>query len=250
MIRCAFIHTCEIDSNYDVHYMIIVFYHQFKTLKIVYSMTRDLTSWVNWIPLIRYPLFYLISRYFLFKYTFIYLFIFKAGSLRLETSKGVNSFHLIFYFILAWFIGPDLKLSPRWVDLGPKSPKQWICRGWVGKLGQNELSLEKSSSVQSEEISSYIYPTSLITSLVLDCYSISLLIFPILYSWWVSSLILLILNDLGLPLVDHPSLYLSVCPIGHPFQPLLCVGEANIALFRGLLHINAARKLATEPLMQ
>ena len=146
MIRCAFIHTCEIDSNYDVHYMIIIFYHQVKTQKIVYSMTRDLISWANWIPLIRYPLFYLISRYFLFKYTFIYLFIFKAGSLRLETSKGVNFFHLIFYFILAWFIGPDLKLNPRWVDLGPKSLKQWICRGWVGKLGQNELSLEKSFS--------------------------------------------------------------------------------------------------------
>ena len=25
------------------------------------------------------------------------------------------------------------------MDLGPTSPKQWICRWWVGKLDSNEL---------------------------------------------------------------------------------------------------------------
>ena len=90
----------------------------------------------------------------------------------------------------------------------------------------------------------------MITGLVLDCYNVSFLNFPIPHSWQVSSLIQFLLNNPDLPLVDHLSLYLSACPIRHPFQPLLCVREANVALFRGLLHINAARKLAAESLMR
>ena len=73
----------------------------------------------------------------------------------------------------------------------------------------------------------------MITGLVLDCYNVSLLNFLIPHSWQVSSLIQFILNNPDLPLVDHLSLYLSACPIRHPFQSLLCVKEANVALFRG-----------------
>ena len=90
----------------------------------------------------------------------------------------------------------------------------------------------------------------MITGLILDCYNVSLLNFPIPHSWQVSSLIQFILNNPGLPLVDHFYLYLSVCLIGHLFQPILCVKEANIVLFKGLLYINAARKLAAEPLIR
>ena len=90
----------------------------------------------------------------------------------------------------------------------------------------------------------------MITGLVLDWYNVSLLNFPIPHSWQVSSLIQFILNNPDLPLVDHLSLYLSACPIRHPFQPLLCVREANVALFRGFFDINAARKLAAESLMR
>ena len=81
----------------------------------------------------------------------------------------------------------------------------------------------------------------------LQCFSLRFLIpFP----WWVPSIIQFPLNDLGPPLVDHPGLHLRACSIGHPLRLPLCVGAANTALFRGLLHINATKKLATEPLMR
>ena len=47
-----------------------------------------------------------------------------------------------------------------------------------------------------------------------------------------------------------PNPYLSICPIRHLFLPLLCVGGANVVLFRGLLHINTTRTLAAKPLMR
>ena len=80
-----------------------------------------------------------------------------------------------------WVLSPKGKK-----DLGSKSPIQWICREWVGKLGSNELgnkysrskwqeskdklvlSKEKPSSAQSEEISSCVYFLNLITSTVLS----------------------------------------------------------------------------------
>ena len=81
----------------------------------------------------------------------------------------------------------------------------------------------------------------------LQCF---LLQFPDPSSWSISSLIQFLFNNLGLPPVVHLSLHLSACPIEHLFQPLMCIGEANIALFRDPLYINVARKLAAEPLMR
>ena len=41
---------------------------------------------------------------------------------------------------------------------------------------------------------------------------------PIPFSSGVSYIIYLPLNDLGPPLVDRPSHYLSACPIEHPYR--------------------------------
>ena len=82
-----------------------------------------------------------------------------------------------------------------------------------------------------------------VSSRLLQCFS---LCFPIPLPWSFLPIIQSPLNDLGLPLVGHPSLYLSAYPIGHPLQVPLCLGTANVALFRGLLHINVARKLTTQ----
>ena len=111
------------------------------------------------------------------------------------------------------------------------------------------LTKEKTSSAKSEDNDSYSMFLGDVTSLALCYYNVSFLIFFHPFSWHISVFIQLIFNNLGFPLVDHPSLYLSVYPIEHPFLPILCVGEANIALFKGLFHINATRILTAELLM-
>ena len=59
-------------------------------------------------------------------------------------------------------------------------------------------------------------------SWLLQCFSLHLVIpFP----WSVPSVIQLLLNYLGLPLVAHPGLHLSVCPIGHPLRLLCALGR-------------------------
>ena len=83
-----------------------------------------------------------------------------------------------------------------------------------------------------------------VSSRLLQCSSLP---FPIPFPWSFFPVIQSPLNDLGIPLVGHLSLYLSACPIGHSLQAHLCLGTANVALFGGLLHINVARKLAAEP---
>ena len=45
--------------------------------------------------------------------------------------------------------------------------------------------------------------------------------------WWVSPIIQFYLNDLGLPLVDHPSLYLSACPIRHSLWRSVSCGNRD-----------------------
>ena len=90
----------------------------------------------------------------------------------------------------------------------------------MSRIGrQIDFSREKSSSAQSEEMSSYTFHTSLITNLVLDRYNVSLMIFPILYPQRISPIIQFPLDDIDLTLVDHLSLYLSTCPIKHLFWP-------------------------------
>ena len=82
-------------------------------------------------------------------------------------------------------------------------------------------------SAQSKEISSHIFLTSLITNLVLYCYSVFLLIYRSLLSSGVSYIIYLPLNDLGPPLVDRPSHHLSACPIRHPYRLSVSWGDQD-----------------------
>ena len=81
--------------------------------------------------------------------------------------------------------------------------------------------------VQSKEISSHIFLTSLITNLVLYCYSVFLLIYRSLLSSGVSYIIYLSLNDLGPPLVDRSSHHLNACPIGHPYRLSVSWGDQD-----------------------
>ena len=59
---------------------------------------------------------------------------------------------------------------------------------------------------------------------MLQCFSFY---FSILLSSRVSYIICLPLNDLGPPLVDRPSHYLSACPIGHPHKPSVNLGDQD-----------------------
>ena len=43
------------------------------------------------------------------------------------------------------------------MDWNPKSPKQWICREWVGKLGSNELDKYKSRFRWQEDVNGQVY---------------------------------------------------------------------------------------------
>ena len=43
------------------------------------------------------------------------------------------------------------------MDLGPKSPKQWICRKWVGKLGSNESDKHKSRFRWQEDVNRQVF---------------------------------------------------------------------------------------------
>ena len=56
---------------------------------------------------------------------------------------------------------------------------------------------------------------------------LSLLIPQTPFPWWVSPIIQSHLNDLGLSLVDHLSLYLSACPIRHPLQRSVSCGNRD-----------------------
>ena len=49
-----------------------------------------------------------------------------------------------------------------------------------------------------------------------DWYSVFSINFRIPLPWWVSPIIQSPSNDISLPPVDYPSLYLSVCPIRYP----------------------------------
>jgi len=112
------------------------------------------------------------------------------------------------------------------------------------------LSLEKSSPRREfEEVNSYIFLASMITSFVLNCYSTSLFLFfsPVPPSMGSFSYYIVPFKRFWSS-TCWPSIPLFEC-LSHrtPPQATLCIGTANIALFRGLLHINAARKLAAKP---
>ena len=154
------------------------------------------------------------------------------------------------------------------MDLGSKSPKQWICREWVRKLGSNESDEhlnrfrwqegvnkqgndeEKTSSAMSKENRSCIY-----------CSSVRLQV------WFLVTVVFL--PSFGDPLSMVRSFYyialfkwswsFTCCPSRPPLECLshrtspqtpLCIGAANIVLFRDLLHINAVWKLAAKLLMR
>ena len=83
----------------------------------------------------------------------------------------------------------------------------------------------------------------------LDCYSAFFYNFSISYPWRISYIIQLLLDDLDPTLVDHLSHYLSARPLKHPFQLSVSL-VAKAVLFKGLFHINAARKLTAEHSMR
>ena len=89
---------------------------------------------------------------------------------------------------------------------------------------------------QSEEMSSYIFHTSLITDLVFDCYSVSLVIFSISPPWRISHIIWFPLDDLDPTLVDELSLYLSSYPIRHPLWPSVSCGSQDSTVQGSSLH--------------
>ena len=43
------------------------------------------------------------------------------------------------------------------MDWGPKGPKQWICKKWIGKLGSNELDKHKSKFRWREDVNGHVY---------------------------------------------------------------------------------------------
>jgi len=43
------------------------------------------------------------------------------------------------------------------MDWGPKSPKQWICREWVGKMGSNESDKHKNRFRWQEDVNGQVY---------------------------------------------------------------------------------------------
>ena len=149
-------------------------------------------------------------------------------------------------------------------SLCPMSPIQWICREWVKELGPNELKNGKywivwrSNTNQgcwyqwtfSPRRSDLYIMITLEYQNDLDCYNIfSLSIFrspshggslTLYISFWV----ILILHLL----IIWVPIWVPV-PSDTPFS-LLWVVVAKAALFRGLLHINAARQVAAMHLMR
>ena len=83
----------------------------------------------------------------------------------------------------------------------------------------------------------------------LDRYSPPFRVFLALISGEISHIIQLPLDHLHPTLVGHLSLHLSTCPIRHILWFSVSCGSLG-TLFRGLLHINAARKVAIVYLMQ
>ena len=114
----------------------------------------------------------------------------------------------------------------------------------VDRINPEKIVIDKVRGSQLLYISyKFVYKVG---SWLLQCFFLN---FSILIPWRVSSIILFPLNDLGLPLVDHLNLYLSVYPIGHPLRPLCALGS-QYSMFKGFLYINVVRKLAVKPLMR
>ena len=152
------------------------------------------------------------------------------------------------------------------MDLGPKSLKQWICREWVGKTGLKwvgwpiewvAMTRTKRQNDSTKENRPWHSPRR------------SVLIYSLqvrLQSWFLSAIVFLLWFSDPSSMVGFfyyivpfkrswsstcwPSKSLLEC-LSHqtPLQAPLCIGAANITLFKGFLHINAARKLAAELLM-
>ena len=130
----------------------------------------------------------------------------------------------------------------------------------VKELGPNQLDSTELNSNQTQtrgsnvsgfwvqECYTCINWSQLDTKIILDCYSI-LSLFRIPLSRRASHIIWFPLDHPHPPPVGYPNPHLSTCLIRH-FLCFLWVVVAKAALFRGLLHINAARKVAAVHLMR
>ena len=124
-----------------------------------------------------------------------------------------------------------------WMNLGPKSLIQWICKKWIGKLGFNELDdkynrfrRQKKRKINWFKLKKIILGTVRgdlflyisfkcdykVNSWWLQCFSLN---FRSLLFSRVSYIIYLLFYDLCPLVVDHSGHYLSACPIGHPLWP-------------------------------
>ena len=112
---------------------------------------------------------------------------------------------------------------------------------------QIDLNQRKSSSAQSKEISSYIILTSLVTNLIPDCYNVSLFIFRSSSPTASFSFYTLFSSHLYSPhagqMVGVDTCFIST------FHKSSC-SSCKVEMFRHHLHINAARELVAEHLMQ
>ena len=134
--------------------------------------------------------------------------------------------------------------------IGFKWIKRQVNRSWSQRKGDNKFLMRKKvlGRVRGDWFL-YICLSSIITSLVLDYYNVSFLIFRsfphggslTLYSSLWTILILHLLIIWAFIWVSVPS---------DTLFGFLWIVVANAALFMGLLHINAARKVASVHLMQ
>ena len=148
-------------------------------------------------------------------------------------------------------------------SLSPMSPIQWIYREWVKELGPSELDnglywtkwqsntnkrcwCQWTFSPRRPQLLYIDHSWILRLFRLLQC---SLSIFSIPFPWRVVHFIYLLLSHFHPPFVDYLNFYLSTCPISY-LPNSLWVVVAKIALFRGILHINAASKVAIVHLMQ
>ena len=141
------------------------------------------------------------------------------------------------------FVEMSWKIGFKWI-------KWQVNRSWSQRKGDNKFLMRKNvlGKVWGDWFL-YICLSSIISSLVLDYYNVSFLIF-----WSLphgGSLTLY--SSLWIILILHLLIIWALIWVSVPSDTLfgfLWIVVANAALFMGLLHINAARKVASVHLMQ
>ena len=141
-------------------------------------------------------------------------------------------------------------------SLGLRGPTQWICREWVEELGPNELYSSKSwIKWQLSTNKRYWCQWTLSPRRLLLCMLITIGYWDNLGCYSVLSLFLsdphIALFELSWSYTCWSSEFPLECP-SHQTPPfsLLWVVVTKATLFRGPLHINAARKVAAMHLMR